>query len=309
MVVNGRTWPFLEVERRRYRFRYLNGSQSRFLILRMEDARTFWQIGAEGGFLPAPVPLGELLVAPAERADVIVDFSDAPIGARIKLLNLGPDEPFGGGEPPGDFDAADPATTGQVMEFRVVKRVGADKSTPPAQLVLPPITPLGPETVVRRVSLNEASSETVLVSEDENGNIVFDPLGEPFGPVRALLGTVDAFGDPVPLLWDDAITENPALGATEVWEIHNHTADAHPIHIHQVQFEVVDRESLESGDVRAREAWETGFKDTVIAYPDEITRVRARFDVPGLSVWHCHILEHEDNEMMRPFCVGSCASP
>ena len=155
--------------------------------------------------------------------------------------------------------------------------------------------------------MNEADSETVLVSEDADGNVVFDPLGEPFGPTQALLGVVDAFGDPVPLRWDDAITESPALGATEVWEMHNHTEDAHPIHIHQVQFEVVDREDMESSEVRGPEPWESGFKDTVIAFPDEITRVRARFDVPGLSVWHCHILEHEDNEMMRPFCVGGCA--
>jgi FtsP/CotA-like multicopper oxidase with cupredoxin domain len=306
MVVNGRTWPFLEVERRRYRFRFLNGSQSRFLILRLEDGGTFWQIGAEGGFLPAPVALSELLVAPAERADVIVDFSNAPTGTRIKLLNVGPDEPFGGGVPGVDFEPSDPDTTGQVMEFRVVRRIGPDRSTPPGRLGLPPITPLGPESTVRKVSLNEADSETVRVSFDESGNLVFDPGGEPFGPVKALLGVVGEDGEPIPLAWEDAVTETPALDATEVWEMHNHTEDAHPIHIHQVQFEVVNRESLETGAMRGPEPWETGFKDTVIAFPDEITRVRARFEIPGLTVWHCHILEHEDNEMMRPYCVGSC---
>jgi bilirubin oxidase len=306
IVVNGRTWPFLEVERRRYRLRFLNGSQSRFLILRMEDGRSFWQIGAEGGFLPAPVPLGELLIGPAERADVIVDFSSAPAGTHIKLLNVGPDEPFGGGVPGVDFDPSDPDTTGQVMEFRVVRRRGPDASTHPAQLGLPPLTPLPPESNVRTVTLNEAESETVFVSFDDEGNLVFDPDGEAFAPVKALLGTVDAFENPVPLGWDDAVTENPALGAVEVWQIDNHTEDAHPIHIHELTFEVVDRESLESGAVRGPEPWETGFKDTVIAYPEERTRVRARFDVGGLFVWHCHILEHEDNEMMRPYCVGSC---
>jgi spore coat protein A, manganese oxidase len=85
--------------------------------------------------------------------------------------------------------------------------------------------------------------------------------------------------------------------------------DAHPIHLHQVMFEVVDRqpfnmETGERGPVRPPEPNELGPKDTVIAYPDEITRVKARFDLPGLYVWHCHILEHEDNEMMRPFQVG-----
>ncbi len=105
------------------------------------------------------------------------------------------------------------------------------------------------------------------------------------------------------------ITENPELGATEIWELHNFTEDAHPIHVHMVMFEVVNRESLETGQVRGPEAWETGSKDTVVAYPDEITRVRATFDLAGRYVWHCHILEHEDNEMMRPYAVGPVQNP
>jgi bilirubin oxidase len=296
MVVNGRTWPFLEVERRRYRFRFLNGCNSRFLILELsEPGLRFWQIGAEGGFLPAPVELSRLLMSPAERTDVIVDFSDLPAGTEVVLRNLAPDEPFGGGEPGTDFEPADPDTTGQVMLFRVVPRKGADKSTPPAQLVLPPRTPLGPETVTRQVSLNEVDSETL----------------EDVGPRAALLGTVQLDGVPegVILHWADPISENPAPGATEVWEIYNFTEDAHPIHIHEVQFEVVNREVFDPeagtpGTVRLPEAWETGTKDTVIAYPGEITRVKALFDLPGLYVWHCHIVEHEDHEMMRPYAVG-----
>jgi FtsP/CotA-like multicopper oxidase with cupredoxin domain len=297
MVVNGRTWPVLEVERRRYRFRFLNGCNSRFLILQLsEPGLHFWQIGAEGGFLPAPVELSRLLMSPAERADVIVDFSDLPAGTEVVLRNLAPDEPFGGGEPGEDFEPADPDTTGQVMLFRVVPRKGADKSTPPAQLVLPPRIPLGPETVTRQVSLNEVDSETL----------------EDVGPRAALLGTVQLNGAPegVVLHWDDPISENPAPGATEVWEIYNFTVDAHPIHIHEVQFEVVNREVFDPevgtpGTVRPPEAAETGTKDTVIAYPGEITRVKALFDLPGLYVWHCHIVEHEDHEMMRPYAVGT----
>jgi FtsP/CotA-like multicopper oxidase with cupredoxin domain len=306
MVVNGRTWPFLDVERRRYRLRFLNGSNSRFLILEFDRPLPFWQIGAEGGFLPAPVRLKELLIAPAERADVIVDFRGVPAGTAVKLRNLGPDEPFGGGVPGEDFEPADFDTTGQVMEFRVRHRRGRDRSTPPASLRLPAITPLGTATSSRGVSLNELESATVLVSEDMDGNIVLDPDGEPFGPVAALLGTTNADGSGNPLLWSDAITENPALGSTEVWAISNFTEDAHPIHIHLVQFEVVEREVIGTGARRGPEPWETAFKDTVIAFPGEITRVKARFDIPGLTVWHCHILEHEDNEMMRPFCVGGC---
>src|SRR5205814_3769765 len=104
MVVNGNTWPYLAVEQRRYRFRFLNASDSRFLILKMSrDGLPFWQIGGDGGFLPSPVQLDRLLMAPAERADVIVDFTGVPVGTEIVLLNVGPDEPFGGGEPGSEF--------------------------------------------------------------------------------------------------------------------------------------------------------------------------------------------------------------
>jgi spore coat protein A len=304
MVVNGFTWPYLEVEPRRYRFRFLNGCNSRFLILQFEDPRVeVWQIGAEGGFLPAPVRLNDhpypgstgggatVLMALAERADLIVDFS-AAAGASFRLLNLGPDEPFGGGMIGVDFDPSDPDSTGQVMEFRVSASPVADPSTPPQHLKLPAITPLGPEINTRSLTLNEEAYDN----------------GQGFeGPVAALLGTYNT-GISNPLLWMDPITEIPALGTTEVWELYNLTEDAHPMHIHLVQFEVVGREAIEGGPSVAGSngplPWETGFKDTVISYPGEVTRVKARFDYPGFYVWHCHIVEHEDNEMMRPFHVG-----
>jgi FtsP/CotA-like multicopper oxidase with cupredoxin domain len=306
MVVNGKTWPKLEVEQRRYRFRFLNGCNSRFLILRFSNGLPFWQIGAEGGFLPEPVEVEQLLLGLAERADVIVDFTKVSVGDII-LQNLAPDEPFGGGEPDEDFDRADPDTTGQVMLFKVVPVPATsppDTSTPPSQLQLPAPPPIPEATRTRRVSLNEEDSRTVRVSTDESGNVVLDCAdGEPFGPRFALLGRMVG-GKSKALRWDDPISENPAVGATEVWEMYNFTADAHPIHIHEVTFEVVNRESLETGDVRGPEIWESGRKDTVIAYPDEITRVKATFDRPGLFVWHCHIVEHEDHEMMRPYRVG-----
>ena len=287
MVVNGRTWPYLEVEPRRYRFRLLNGCNARFLILKFSDpALSFWQIGSDGGFLPAPVQLSQLLMSPAERMDVIVDFSVLPPGAEVILQNLAPDEPFGGGEPHADFRVADRNTTGQVMQFRVVPLTAADPSTPPNLLTLPALTPLGPASNTRQVSLNEEDSAVL----------------EGVGPREALLGTLSG-GTANPLGWMDAITENPALGATEVWEMYNFTEDAHPIHIHEVQFQVVDRQPFE-GVARPPESNETGFKDTVIAYPGEITRVKALFDLSGLYVWHCHIVEHEDNEMMRPYFIG-----
>ena len=174
------------------------------------------------------------------------------------------------------------------MKFRVVPLASIDTSVPPDQLTLPAFTPLGPASNTRRVSLNEEDSAVL----------------EDVGPRAALLGTVDATGTPVHMEWDDPITENPELNAIEVWEIFNFTEDAHPIHIHETQFQVVDRQPMGPGHPRRPEPWETGFKDTVIAYPDEITRVKAKFDLPGRYVWHCHIVEHEDNEMMRPYRVG-----
>jgi bilirubin oxidase len=309
MVVNGRTWPLLQVEPRRYRFRFLNGCNSRFLILKVttdplarrpaRPALPFWQIGTEGGFLPAPVQLDQLLMGPAERADVIVDFSDAQAGAEFYLINEGPDEPFGGGVPGKDFLPADSLTTGQVMKFEVVPLASTDTSIRPHQLNLPAFTPLERESKTRKVSLNEEDSAIL----------------EGVGPRAALLGTINEdsirhlrsrreIGTPVHKGWDDPVTENPETNSVEVWEIFNFTEDAHPIHIHEVQFQIVNRQRFGRASTRSPESWETGYKDVVIAYPGEITRIRAKFDLAGLYVWHCHIVEHEDNEMMRPLRVG-----
>ena len=302
IIVNGTTWPVQAVEQRRYRLRFLNGCQSRFLILDFGGIPGVeaWQIGNEGGFLAAPVSLTEangnrLLLGPAERADTIVDFTAVPVGGHV-LRNLGPDEPFGGGAPDEDFDVADPRTTGQIMRFDVVPAAEADDSTPPRFLRLPAIAPLPAETVTRPLALLEEMSESF-----------------PDAPAEALLGTA-AGGVLVKKAWEDDISENPAVGATEVWELYNVTADAHPIHIHEVVFEVVDRRAIAvdepGGTVRVTgspalpEPGESGFKDTVVAYPGQVTRVRARFDTPGQFVWHCHIVEHEDNEMMRPYRIG-----
>ena len=310
IMVNGNTWPFQTVEKRRYRFRFLNGCQSRFLILDFNaiPGVDVWQIGNEGGFLAAPVNVtadhgNRLLVALAERADVIVDFGNVPAGNYV-LGNVGPDEPFGGGAPGVDFTVADPGSTGQVMQFRVVPAVDADDSTPPQYLQLPAITPLPAATLTRQLALIEEANE----GADEAGE-------EVEGPVAALLGTVAA-GVWIAREWMDAVTENPSTGETEIWEIYNATADAHPMHIHEIAFEVVNRQDIlvdeENREVRVApgsepippEPWETGFKDTVIAYPGQVTRIKCQFKTPGQFVWHCHIVEHEDNEMMRPYRIG-----
>jgi FtsP/CotA-like multicopper oxidase with cupredoxin domain len=325
MVVNGRTWPYLEVEPRRYRFRILNGCNSRFLILAMDNGQAFWQLGADGGFLPEAIELDQVVLGPAERADVIVDFTGLAVGSEIVLTNHAPDEPFGGGEPGVDFEPSDPDSTGAVMKFVVVPSTGPDASTPPGDLRLPVVTPIGSAKITRELSLNEQDSATVRVLADEEGNWVTpvvldcdDPEAVPFGPTEARLGIMDEDDNPVSKKWEDPITEHPSIGRPEVWELYNFTADAHPIHIHEIQFQVLDRQSLatdEEGmamvpavlvdDSRRPEPWETGFKDTVIAYPGEVTRLKARFTIAGLYVWHCHIVEHEDNEMMRPYFIGN----
>ena len=310
MMVNGNTWPYLNVEQRRYRFRFLNGCDSRFLILDFSNIPgvQVWQIGNEGGFLPAPVNLtelngGRLLMALAERADLIVDFGNVPIGNHV-LANVGPDEPFGGGEPDDDFDRAHPGTTGQIMEFRVMAGLGRDRTTPPQFLKLPTITSLGPSPTTRPLALIEEMSAYF---ED--------------APVAALLGTVDGDASSglvstTPYMWMDPVTENPAVGDTETWEFYNATGDAHPMHIHEVLFEVVNRQAIhvddESHQVRIApaseprppEPWEAGWKDTVTALPGEVTRVKMKFENAGQYVWHCHIVSHEDNEMMRPYRIG-----
>lgn len=310
IMVNGNTWPFHAVEQRRYRFRFLNGCQSRVLILDFSNIPgvEVWQIGNEGGFLAAPVNLtavngNRLLMGLAERADVIVDFTNVPLGSYV-LGNVGPDEPFGGGVPGVDFPVADPATTGQIMQFNVVPALAPDPTTPPMFLQLPAIVPLPAATVTRPLALLEEMS-----------------MYFPDAPAETLLGTVA--GDPnvgpamwMKQMWADPVTENPAVGATEVWEFYNATADAHPMHVHEVVFEVVNRQDIFVDEATQQvqvvpgslpvppEPWESGFKDTLLAYPGQVTRIRAQFNTPGQFVWHCHIVEHEDNEMMRPYRIG-----
>lgn len=320
------------------------------------------------GTIPADVPTDDpdqaLLMGLAERADVIVDFRGLEDGTVVRMINTAPDEPFGGfdGEE-GEEAVADPATSGQIMQFRINKDLngasdtdpaGDTPATPPHSLLLH-AEPALPEVdyYTRRVSLNERESEEVCVLADSETEEFVVPIRQvdcglepdpgfevvPFGPTEALLGTVGfndtvgAFG--IPLKWTDRsgtsfgkvvtlgnglteqevtvyVSENPGDGATEVWEIYNFTADAHPIHLHLVRFEVIERTPIPNDEITGfngipyvgLQPWESGYKDTVIAYPCEITKVRAHFDIEGLYFWHCHIVEHEDNEIMRPYAVG-----
>lgn len=303
ILVNGTVWPYLEVEPRKYRFRILNASNARFYHLRLTSGQPFVQVGTDGGFLFRPVTISDLTLAPAERADVIIDFSGR--GGQEIILNNDALAPF----PDGGDDAPDPTvpgSTGQIMQFRVNQPFHGDGSFVPP--ILRPQIPLPPSSAsrVRDLSLNEDVS--ILPNGDE-------------APIQSLLGS------PNPRHWEDPVTENPRLGSVEIWRLINTTGDAHPVHIHQVQFQVLDRQPFDVDAYLAYrdahggaspasvtpylldspippDANEIGRKDTVRAKPGYVTRVIMQFgDFPGRFVWHCHILEHEDNDMMRPMDV------
>lgn len=299
ILVNGAVWPVLEVEPRKYRLRLLNGSDSRFYVLKLSNGQLIWQIGTDGGLLYAPVALDRLVIGPGERADVILDFSAASWGEEIVLVNDGPDEPFKGFDSAGRVigGSADPATTGQIMLFRASLALSdlAEATVEPGTPLREPITPLAATGATRQLILFEGTDE--------------------YGRLKPALGTVNdgalAFAYPS--------TETPELGDVEVWELYNTTEDAHPIHLHLVQFQILDRQSFKAeqdpvtgailkiqptGRPRPAAANESGWKDTAQMFPGEVTRIAARFDRPGRYVWHCHILSHEDHEMMRPYQVG-----
>ncbi|MEZ0064599.1 spore coat protein A [Streptacidiphilus sp. MAP12-20] len=295
MLVNGSSWPVWHASRRRYRLRVVNSCNARTLVLKVvadplakrpaTAALPIWQIGSDGGFLPAPVELNQALIAPAERADLILDFTAVPAGTTLYVINEGPDVPYHGGVPDADFVAADHWTSGQVMKIVVGYSQGHDASVPPAHLQLPRLAGLGTPGQKFTVSLNEGDSSSF-----------------PGAPIVGALGTLNPDGTGAMEMWSDPVSVKPVAGTVGEWDLVNLTVDGHPIHIHQTQFQVVSRTAA-NGTVRGPEAWETGYKDTVLAYPGETTRLKARFDLPGRYVYHCHILDHEDNEMMRPFDV------
>ena len=245
IIVNGNTWPFQTVEQRRYRLRFLNGCQSRFLILDFGDIPgvEVWQIGNEGGFLAAPVNLtadhgNRLLMGLAERADLIVDFTNVPLGNTCSR-NVGPDEPFGGGEPGVDFDPADPDTPAR----SAVPRRARGRRRPDHAAAVPVA----------------AGHHAAPGGDDPAAGPARADVGEGFDDAATRSMGTDR-GDPRhrsrramdERMWMDPVTENPAVGATEVWEFYNATADAHPMHVHEVAFQVVDRQAIivdEDGEV------------------------------------------------------------
>ena len=302
-VVNAKIWPYVDVEPRRYRFRIVNGSQSRFYRLQIVNEKSgrglpFTQIGTDGGLLRDPVPMTALLISPGERADVIADFAGHENASFIVTNNARAPYPMGGR-----------AGLSQLLKIRVNKALqGTDDTTPAPDLELPALSRLPAPSVTRVQHLSET----------------LDPLtGAPIN-----LNVEDA-----PYLDDQTelpvVTTKPASGAVEDWLLVNTTADTHPIHLHLVTFEVIDRRPFDvasydpesqaityTGPAVPALPNENGRKDTVQAHPGEVTRIRARFELPdegtielppGVEnpqyVWHCHILEHEENDMMRAFEV------
>lgn len=280
ILVNGKVWPYLEVEPRKYRFRIINGSNSRFYRMRLSTEQPFYQIGTDGGFLQRPIITREILLAPAERADVIIDFSEY-WGQNILITNDAP-SPFPRGNP------AYCRTEGRIMQFRVsIPLSNYDFSVIPQRLST--ITPLqeGEASLTRNLTL---------VRETDK-----------YGRAFLLLDGKR---------WDDPVTIKPRLGNIEIWTLINLANSTHPIHLHLVNFQILDRQPfdveyynetgkiLTTGPVELPDLNERGWKDTVRANPGEITRIIMRFGpYTGLYPWHCHILEHEDHEMMRTFEV------
>jgi len=296
-LVNGAVRPYLAVEPRQYRFRILNASNARFWNLSIQGGPPAVQIGSDGGLFDRPVPLSNLIVLPAERADVIVDFSRFA-GRTLTVTNS--DLPVEVSSPAPALDT--------VMEIRVGRRV---TSAGPARIpaTLPGTMPaLGAASVTRNITLEEVENATT--GDPEYGSL----NGRKFDDVRG-------------------VQERPRVGSTEDWRLVNLTEDTHPIHLHLVQFQVMDRTPFDADGYKAAleaaraanpdaanpdprpyfngpaalpDANERGWKDTVRTNPGQVTRIRMRWTLPaGVSapqryVFHCHILEHEDNSMMRP---------
>ncbi|WP_238481010.1 multicopper oxidase family protein [Dyella telluris] len=265
MLVNGAILPRLDVQARRYRFRVLNAANGRFFRLSLHGQRPFMQIGSDQGLLASPVPQTSLFLAPGERADLVIDFAGLG-GTAIELMT----------------DAL------PLMQFKVAAGQVDDTSRVPATL-----------RDVPRVA-EASATNTRLLTIDEYQDCVADPM----------LMLLDGKH------WQDPVSEKPTLGSTEIWSFLNLTEDTHPIHLHLVRFQILDRRPFDvdkylssktiryTGPAQPPPPHEAGWKDTAQVYPGMVTRYIITFDgYKGRYVWHCHLLEHASNEMMRPFEV------
>ena len=334
MLVNGIIWPKYSVEKRQYRVRFLNGCDSRFMRLRLKVVAAgeadqtngtivpFYIIGSDQSMRATAAEVNEVDFLPGERLDLVIDFKNVPDGSRVIVENLYGDSPFGG-----DLPDPDPAVEDVFWDRRTDRVMAFDVELATSNV---------PDTYIMAGSTLLGGG--VAVSSDITRTrklALFEGMDE-FGRLQPLLGTaepvVDVAGNTVTgaMPWHTPITENPDVGDTEIWEIYNATGDAHPVHVHLVHFEVINREgftadSIEQpviqhngavgvaqrlenivadGNTRGPGASEETRRDMVMALPGEITRIKMTFDKAGRYVWHCHILSHEDHEMMRPYHVG-----
>ena len=277
ILVNGKVWPFCEVKQGKYRFRLLNGSNSRVYKLALSNGSSFNQVASDLGLLATPVELDSLVMLPGERCDIIIDFSSYPAGTEIILTNDAP-APYPGFPGVGVIP--------NVMKFIVQAETGFTGVLPDT---LVPVPQLNPDDA----DLERLFYLTMIPSPHCNGQ------GHPMWTINDLM-------------WDD-ITEYPVLGSTEIWTWHNQSGISHPMHMHLVRFQLLDRQAineatgLPEGPLIPPGESEKGWKDTVHSPPGYRTRVMATFSgYTGKFPYHCHILEHEDHEMMRQFEVLPC---
>jgi spore coat protein A len=269
VLMNGKIAPYLEVEPRPYRFRLVNASNARFYYIALSDDSPLQQIGSDQGLLPHPVSKQNIVMGPAERADVVIDFGK--LAGKTVLLK---------------------SQALELMQIRVAPRTKT-AVTLPARAVPAALRP------VKRIARSAAVKTRTLTL-----NTYIDPKTHMM--MMLLNGTY----------WHQPVTEKPVLGSTEIWEFVNPTDDMHPIHLHLVRFQVLNRQAfdvdeyLASGKVRFSGLElppndnEHGWKDTVQCDSGLITRIIVPFEgYPGRYVWHCHVLEHAANEMMRPYEV------
>jgi len=265
LLVNGKIRPYFEAEPTLYRLRMLNVSNSRFFNLSLSNNAPLLQIGTDQGLLPAPVSVGRISLAPGERADVLLDLSSLA-GQQVQLRT----GPVG------------------IVEFRIsAKSAAAPVSIPHA---LRPIErmPESAATLTRTITLHE-------YKDDYEKSMVM------------LINRKH---------WHEPTTEKPKLNSTEIWEFVNLTEDTHPMHLHLVRFQILDRRQFDMTDYLLNKKLrfldeavpvsgaELGWKDVVQCPSGMITRIMMKFEgYTGKYLYHCHILEHEANDMMRPFEV------
>jgi len=275
VLVNGKVWPYLDVNQGKYRFRLLNGSQAREYTLRLENTADpgqvipFTLIGTDGGLISAPKDMNTIHMVPAERFDVVIDFAGFPENTEIVLRN----------------DEASPPRLQNIMKFVVQGQAG---HITPLPATLKPVAPI-PESE----SAGNRYFNFVNVSEQcAGGEWIIQTLDGPDPATATVLGEH----------WDD-IDAFPVLGTTEVWEFINESNMMHPMHVHLVQFQILDRCPVGGGTCETLAPHEDGtWKDTVRVPPGTRVRVIMRFEnYPGKFPAHCHLLDHEDHEMMRQF--------